>query len=71
MPTFDDAIAYGAIEKELGKSVSQVFETLSASPVASASLGQVRHSILDRTDANFLAYFIIVMPETDIYASMY
>ncbi|GMH38694.1 hypothetical protein BSKO_06578 [Bryopsis sp. KO-2023] len=41
VPTFDDAIAYQAIEQELGRPVSDVFERLSPSPVASASLGQV------------------------------
>lgn len=38
---FDDSLAYEAIEKELGKSVGEVFERLSPSPVAAASLGQV------------------------------
>lgn len=39
--TFDDGIAYESIKTELGKSVGEVFERLSPSPVASASLGQV------------------------------
>lgn len=41
LPPFDNAIAYQIIETELERPISQVFSTLSAKPVAAASLGQV------------------------------
>lgn len=41
LPAFDNAIAYGIIETELGRSISEIYSELSPSPVAAASLGQV------------------------------
>jgi predicted unusual protein kinase regulating ubiquinone biosynthesis (AarF/ABC1/UbiB family) len=41
LPPFDSAIAYGIIERELGRSVKEMYSELSPTPVAAASLGQV------------------------------
>ncbi|MDH6056804.1 ABC1 kinase family protein [Umezakia ovalisporum] len=41
LPPFENAIAYQIIETELDQPISEVFSTLSAKPVAAASLGQV------------------------------
>lgn len=41
IPPFDNAIAYRFIEEELGAKPEELFEELSARPIAAASLGQV------------------------------
>ena len=46
IPPFDDARARALIEEELGAPASQVFSSISASPVAAASLGQVYRATL-------------------------
>ncbi|OWM85957.1 hypothetical protein CDL15_Pgr012207 [Punica granatum] len=49
LPTFPDAEAFECIERELGQPLDTIFSSISASPIAAASLGQVykarlRHS---------------------------
>lgn len=41
MPTFPDAEAFSCIESELGVSLDSIFSSISPSPIAAASLGQV------------------------------
>lgn len=41
MPTFPDAEAFSCIENELGVSLDSIFSSISPSPFAAASLGQV------------------------------
>ncbi|PIN08454.1 putative unusual protein kinase [Handroanthus impetiginosus] len=41
LPTFPDAEAFSCIERELGCPLDSIFSSLSASPIAAASLGQV------------------------------
>jgi predicted unusual protein kinase regulating ubiquinone biosynthesis (AarF/ABC1/UbiB family) len=41
LPPFSNDIAYGIIQRELGRSVEEVYREISAQPVAAASLGQV------------------------------
>ncbi|KAL6576609.1 Protein ACTIVITY OF BC1 COMPLEX KINASE 3, chloroplastic [Orobanche minor] len=41
LPTFPDAEAFSCIERELGCPIDSVFSSISASPIAAASLGQV------------------------------
>ncbi|MCO5596329.1 hypothetical protein L7F22_050390 [Adiantum nelumboides] len=41
LPTFPDAEAFRCIEKELGVPLESIFSSITASPVAAASLGQV------------------------------
>ena len=41
LPTFPDAEAFSCIEKELGLPLDFIFSSISPSPVAAASLGQV------------------------------
>ncbi|GMI70171.1 ABC1-like kinase 3 [Hibiscus trionum] len=41
LPTFPDADAFSCIETELGMSIESIFSSISASPIAAASLGQV------------------------------
>ncbi|EPS59305.1 hypothetical protein M569_15503, partial [Genlisea aurea] len=41
LPTFPDADAFSCIEKELGYSIDSIYSSVSASPIAAASLGQV------------------------------
>jgi len=45
LPPFDDAVAYALVEEELGRPVGEVYSSLSASPVAAASLGQVYRGV--------------------------
>jgi predicted unusual protein kinase regulating ubiquinone biosynthesis (AarF/ABC1/UbiB family) len=42
LPTFNDNDAVRLMEKEMNRSIDQVFTELTASPVAAASIGQVR-----------------------------
>ncbi|KAE8717850.1 pentatricopeptide repeat-containing protein [Hibiscus syriacus] len=41
LPTFPDADAFSCIERELGIPIESIFSSISASPIAAASLGQV------------------------------
>lgn len=41
LPSFDNEIAYGFIEEELGAPAAEIYAELSAQPIAAASLGQV------------------------------
>ncbi|XP_016471916.2 protein ACTIVITY OF BC1 COMPLEX KINASE 3, chloroplastic [Nicotiana tabacum] len=41
LPTFPDAQAFSCIERELGRSLDTIYSSISASPIAAASLGQV------------------------------
>ncbi|KAL7124435.1 hypothetical protein ABFS83_14G048300 [Erythranthe nasuta] len=41
LPTFPDAEAFACIEKELGYPLDSVYSSISSSPIAAASLGQV------------------------------
>ena len=41
LPTFPDAEAFSCIENELGVSLDSIFSSISPSPIAAASLGQV------------------------------
>ena len=45
IPPFPDADAYALISAEMGAPARSIFADLSASPIAAASLGQVRHSL--------------------------
>lgn len=41
LPTFPDDEAFECVERELGLSLDSIFSTISPSPIAAASLGQV------------------------------
>lgn len=41
MPTFPDAQAFSCIERELGRPLETIYSSISPSPIAAASLGQV------------------------------
>lgn len=41
LPTFPDEEAFSCIENELGQSLDSIFSSISSSPIAAASLGQV------------------------------
>jgi predicted unusual protein kinase regulating ubiquinone biosynthesis (AarF/ABC1/UbiB family) len=41
LPAFEQAIAFGIIETELGRSITETYSQISPQPVAAASLGQV------------------------------
>ncbi len=41
LPSFDNAIAFALIEKELGRSINDIYREISPNPVAAASLAQV------------------------------
>jgi predicted unusual protein kinase regulating ubiquinone biosynthesis (AarF/ABC1/UbiB family) len=41
LPSFDNEIAYGFIEEDLGAPAAEIYAELSAQPIAAASLGQV------------------------------
>lgn len=46
LPPFDNEIARGIIEAELGKTINQIYKEISPNPVAAASLGQVYRAVL-------------------------
>jgi ubiquinone biosynthesis protein len=46
VPPFDSAVAVRAIERGLGRSISDVFESFDPVPVASASIAQVHFGVL-------------------------
>ncbi|KAK6145045.1 hypothetical protein DH2020_021865 [Rehmannia glutinosa] len=41
LPTFPDAEAFSCMERELGRPLDSIFSSISSSPIAAASLGQV------------------------------
>mmetsp|Transcript_24813 Transcript_24813/g.30487 ORF Transcript_24813/g.30487 Transcript_24813/m.30487 type:complete len:824 (+) Transcript_24813:110-2581(+) len=49
VPCYDSKIAFETIEKELGKSVNEVYSEITPEPVAAASLGQVYKATLRAT----------------------
>ncbi len=49
VPSYDTKIAFGTIERELGKTVDELFTEITPEPVAAASLGQVYKAILRST----------------------
>ena len=49
VPSYDSKIAFATIEKELGKSVDEIFSEITPEPVAAASLGQVYKAKLRST----------------------
>lgn len=49
VPSFDSRIAFATIEKELGRSVDDLFTEITPEPVAAASLGQVYKAVLRDT----------------------
>lgn len=46
LPPFDNAIAFAIIERELGRSIEEIYREISPHPVAAASLGQVYRAVL-------------------------
>ncbi len=49
VPSYDSKVAFATIEKELGKSVDELFSEITPEPVAAASLGQVYKAKLRST----------------------
>uniref|UniRef100_A0A7S2PDN7 Protein kinase domain-containing protein n=1 Tax=Leptocylindrus danicus TaxID=163516 RepID=A0A7S2PDN7_9STRA len=49
VPSFDSKIAFATIEKELGRSVDDIFSEITPEPIAAASLGQVYKATLRET----------------------
>lgn len=49
MPTFPDADAFARIENELGLSIDSIYSSMSPSPIAAASLGQVYKAQLKKS----------------------
>ena len=45
LPTFEDEEAFALVEKELGRPLEEMFERISPSPIAAASLGQVYKAV--------------------------
>ena len=45
LPTFEDEEAFALVEKELGRPLEQMFERISPTPIAAASLGQVYKAV--------------------------
>lgn len=61
VPTFSTVQARGLLEEGLGRPVDSVFEWLSAEPLASASLGQVKSYVcVYRSDAWIVAWTVTV-----------
>ncbi|AED95927.1 Protein kinase-like domain superfamily [Arabidopsis suecica] len=57
------------LEKELGKSIGEIFETFDEKPLGSASIAQVQHPGIERlmmTDIRNLQLFALYMQRTDI-----
>ena len=49
LPTFPDAEAFACIERELGAPLDSIYSSISPSPIAAASLGQVYKARLRST----------------------
>ena len=49
VPSYDSRIAFATIQKELGRSVNDLFIEITSEPVAAASLGQVYKAVLRDT----------------------
>jgi aarF domain-containing kinase len=49
VPSYDSKIAFATIEKELGRTVDELFSEITPEPVAAASLGQVYKATLRKT----------------------
>eukprot|EP00957_Ditylum_brightwellii_P163036 12414906-Ditylum_brightwellii.AAC.1 len=49
VPSYDSKIAFKTIEKELGRTVDELFSEITPEPVAAASLGQVYKATLRST----------------------
>ena len=49
VPAFENDVAFGIIENELGRPIDAVFSKISSAPVAAASLGQVYRATLRET----------------------
>jgi aarF domain-containing kinase len=49
VPSYDSKIAFATIEKELGKTIDELFSEITPEPVAAASLGQVYKATLRAT----------------------
>lgn len=49
VPSYDSKIAFATIEKELGRTVQDLFTEITPEPVAAASLGQVYQAVLRDT----------------------
>ncbi|KAJ0591286.1 putative UbiB domain-containing protein [Helianthus annuus] len=54
LPTFSDAEAFACIKRELGLSLDSIYSSISLSPIAAASLGQVYKAQL-RYSSQFVA----------------
>lgn len=49
VPSYDSKIAFATIEKELGKTIDELFSEITPEPIAAASLGQVYKAKLRKT----------------------
>mmetsp|Transcript_40024 Transcript_40024/g.83700 ORF Transcript_40024/g.83700 Transcript_40024/m.83700 type:complete len:811 (+) Transcript_40024:38-2470(+) len=49
VPSYDSKVAFATIERELGKSIDELFSEITPEPVAAASLGQVYKATLRST----------------------
>jgi aarF domain-containing kinase len=49
VPSYDSRIAFAAIEKELGRTIDDLFTEITPEPIAAASLGQVYKAVLRDT----------------------
>ena len=45
VPSYSSDMAFGIFQEELGKSVQEAYKSISAEPVAAASLGQVYKAV--------------------------
>jgi hypothetical protein len=54
VPSYDSAAAFATIEKELGKSVDELFSAITPEPVAAASLGQVRMNLVSEPSGVYI-----------------
>lgn len=73
VPPFSYQEARGMIEKELGKSLDEVFTSFDPEPIAAASIGQVHHARLlegDRVAVKVMRPGIEELVETDLFILM-
>jgi aarF domain-containing kinase len=71
VPSYDSKIAFATIEKELGKTVDEVFSEITPEPVAAASLGQVCSFDLHRNTKLLLFCFSHVFLSQIIFLKVY